>query len=144
MHIDIFSGILAILISIMPSRFSSPFATPKTYTEVEAADIFTSREPEYECEVDAVSTITAPERVSKRAASHATLNGLERDFSHYAQELLYAIFAANKERNSSDPDVLMFMCRKLEQATFKLLEVSRKLIAAGGSVGCANAEELMN
>ena len=38
----------------------------------------------------------------------------------------------------------MFRCRKLEQAEVKLSEVSRKLIAAGGRLGCASAEELIN
>ena len=60
---------------------------PKTYTEGEAADVFTNMEPD---------------RKSKWTASDPTVNGLEQDLSHYARECRYAIFAANKERNSSD------------------------------------------
>ena len=61
---------------------------PKTYTEGDAADVFTNMEPE---------------RGSKWAASDPTVNGLEQDLSHYARELRYVIFTANKERNSSWP-----------------------------------------
>ena len=107
----------------------SLFSMPETYTEGEAAD---------------VSTILESERVSKRTASDSTVNMLEQDFGHYAQELLYIIFAANKERNSSDSDILMSLSKKLEQAAVKLLEVYRELIAAGGSAGCASAEKIID
>ena len=55
----------------------SLFAMPKTYTENEAADVFTNMEPE---------------RVSKWAASDLTVNGFEQDLSHCAHELLDVIF----------------------------------------------------
>ena len=102
----------------MPHEYESYNTAVPTVCVIKQIAISTSREPVYKNNNAAVNTLQL----------------LEQDFSHYDQELLYAIFAANEERNSSDPDVLMFRCEILEQAAFKLLEISRELVAAEESV----------
>ena len=124
--------------------FSSPLADDENTNMAQEYESYHTPVPTVDViKQIAISTSREPAYKNNNAAVN-TLQLLEQDFSHYAKDLLHAIFAANKERNSSDPDVLMFRCRKLDQAAVKFSEVSRKLIAAGRSVGCVSAEELIN
>jgi len=132
--------------SIMPSNslFSSPFNYYDTVMDHESESHNTAV-PTIDV-IKQIATLTSmePERESKLINSDPTVYELEVDLSVYAHDLHDVIFAANKVRDSSDSDEIMLMCKKLEQAAFKLLEVSRKLVAAGGGVGCVSAEELIN
>ena len=79
------------------------------------------------------ASISMESEHESNAASAPTVDVLEDHLSAYAQRLKDLILSANDARNSSDPDVLMSLSKKLEQGADELLDVARKFINARGN-----------